>query len=123
MSHVKTSLLKVLSLSLLLGSFASLQAATSEGTAFDVRPTPVKTPPPEYPTQMKRDGVSGVVAIKVEIDESGAVTACSVTKSSNAAFEQPALNAVKNWRFTPAQKSGAPVKVSVVIPIKFAADE
>jgi periplasmic protein TonB len=123
MSQVKYTLLKTLSLSLLLGSFATLQAATSEGTAYDVRPTPVKTPPPEYPSNMRRDGVSGVVAIKVEIDETGAVTACSVTKSSNAAFEQPALNAVKNWRFKPAQKSGAPVKVSLIIPIKFALDE
>ena len=123
MSPVKTSLLKVLSLSLLLGSFASLQAATSEGTAFDVRPTPIKTPPPEYPTQLKNAGVSGVVAVKVEIDETGAVIACSVTKSSNEAFEGPALNAVKRWRFAPAQKYGTPVKVSVVIPIKFAVEE
>jgi protein TonB len=123
MSHVKNSLLKALSLSLLLGSFASLQAATSEGTAFDVRPTPVKTPPPEYPSNMKREGVTGVVALKVEIDETGAVTDCSVAKSSNAAFEQPAMAAVKNWRFKPAQKAGAPVKVSLVIPIQFALDE
>lgn len=123
MTHVKSSLLKVLSVSLLLGSFVTANAATTEGTAFDVRPTPVKTPPPEYPDKMRRDGVSGVVAIKVEIDENGAVSNCSVAKSSNAEFEQPALKAVKNWKFTPAKKDGAPVKVSLVIPIKFNLDE
>jgi len=123
MSHVKTSLLKVLSVSLILGSFATVQAATTEGTAFDVRPTPVKTPPPEYPTVLKRDGISGLVALKVEIDENGAVTNCAVSKSSNSGFDEAAVKAVKMWKFTPAKKDGAPVKVSLVIPIKFAIDE
>lgn len=122
MSHVKTSLLKVFSLSLLLGSFASLQAATSEGTAFDVRPMPVKTPPPEYPSSMRREGMTGVVALRVVIDETGNVTDCSVAKSSNSAFEEPAMNAVKKWRFKPAEKAGAPIKVSLIIPIQFAID-
>lgn len=123
MTHIKSSVLKVLSVSLLLGSIVTASAATTDGTAFDVRPTPVKTPPPEYPDAMRRGGVSGVVALKVEIDETGAVSNCSVSKSSNAEFEQPALKAVKNWKFTPAKKDGAPVKVSLVIPIKFNLDE
>lgn len=123
MSHVKDSLLKIISASLLVGSLVTAQAATTEGTAFDVRPTPVKTPPPDYPDTMRREGVSGVVAIKVEIDETGAVTNCTVSKSSNPAFEQPALKAVKNWKFTPAKKDGTPVKVCLVIPIKFSLDE
>ena len=72
---------------------------------------------------MKQKGVSGLVALKVEIDETGAVTACSVSKSSNAEFEEPAMNAVKNWKFRPAQKSGAPVKISLILPIKFSIEE
>jgi protein TonB len=119
MSKAKCSILKALSLALLLGSFVTLRANTSEGTDFDVRPTPVKTPPPTYPFKMKQEGVSGVVALKVEIDENGAVTACSVSKSSNPEFEQPAVDAVKNWKFKPAQKGGSPVKVRLLIPIQF----
>ena len=123
MSHVKYSLLKVLSLSLLLGSFASLQASATEGASFDVRPTPVKTPPPEYPSNLKREGVSGMVAVKADIDETGAVINCSVSKSSNSGFNEAALTAVKTWKFKPAQKDGAPVKISLVIPIKFNFEE
>ncbi len=123
MSLVKTSLVKIVSISLLLGSLVTANAATTEGTAFDVRPTPVKTPPPEYPDSMRRSGVTGMVALKVEIDETGAVTNCSVSKSSNTEFEEPALKAVRSWKFTPAKKDGAPVKVSLVIPIKFNLDE
>lgn len=122
MKHVKSSLLKVLSLSLMLGSICAVSATAAEA-AFDVRPTPVKTPPPEYPENMRRDGVSGVVAVKVEIDEAGLVTNCSVSKSSNPAFEQAAVNAVRTWKFTPAKKDGAPIKISLVIPIKFNLDE
>jgi protein TonB len=123
MSKAKHCVLKIISISLLLGSCVALQANTSEGTDSDVRPTPVKTPPPEYPSNLKRNGVSGVVALRVEIDETGAVTACTVAKSSNAEFDQPAVNAVKNWKFKPAKKSGNPVKISLVIPIRFSLDE
>jgi protein TonB len=121
MSQVKYSLLKALSFSLLLGSFASLQASATE--AFDVRPTPVKTPPPEYPNNLKREGVSGMVAVKADIDETGAVINCSVSKSSNTGFNEAAITAVKTWKFKPAQKDGAPVKISLVIPIKFNYEE
>jgi protein TonB len=123
MLNAKSSLLKPLLLALVLGSFVTLRANTAEGTEFDVRPTPVKTPPPEYPSKLKQGGVSGVVALKVEIDENGAVTACSVSKSSNPEFEQPAMDAVKNWKFKPAQKGGNPVKVRLLIPIQFRIDD
>ena len=122
MSKVNHSVLKTLSLCLMLSSFA-LPATAAGGPDFDTRPTPVKPPPPEYPSVMKQKGVSGLVALKVEIDETGAVTACSVSKSSNAEFEEPAMKAVRNWRFKPAQKGGAPVKISLILPIKFSIDE
>ena len=123
MSNAKSRALKFLTLSLLVGLLAATQASAAEGADFDVRPTPVKTPPPAYPANLRRDGVSGVVAIKVVIDESGSVVECSVSKSSNPDFEQPAISAVKNWKFKPAQKGGSPVKISLVIPIKFSLDE
>ena len=123
MLKAKSAVLKTFLLVFVLGSVIAVRATTSEGTEFDVRPTPVKTPPPEYPSKLKQGGVSGVVALKVEIDETGAVTDCSVSKSSNPEFEQPAMNAVKNWKFKPAQKGGNPVKVRLLIPIQFRIDE
>lgn len=87
--------------------------------AFDVRPTPIKTPPPEYPFELKRTGVTGVVAVKVLIDEKGAVAECIVAKSTHPDFEKPALDAVKKWKFKPAQKAGEPVKAWLMIPLQF----
>jgi len=107
---------------LVIGSFAWPSACLADGPEFDVRPVPVKTPPPEYPTALKREGISGVVAVRVIIDETGAVAECSVSKSSNPEFNQPALEAVKKWKFKPAQKDGAPVKAKLLIPIQFQID-
>ena len=88
-------------------------------TKVDVNPVPVKTPPPEYPEAMKRQGVSGVVAVSIVIDEKGVVTSTAVAKSSQVEFEAPAMEAVKKWKFKPAQKDGAPVKMKVTVPIRF----
>jgi periplasmic protein TonB len=103
----------------------SLHAAEDETiyTKVDVNPVPVKTPPPEYPLTMKRDGVSGVVAVSIVIDETGAVVSATVTKSSHPDFEAPAVTAIKKWKFKPAQKNGAPVKMKVTVPLRFNVEE
>ncbi|MFT3868562.1 MAG: energy transducer TonB [Nibricoccus sp.] len=88
-------------------------------TKVDVNPVPVKTPPPDYPDAMKRQGVSGVVAVSIVIDEKGSVVSTTVAKSSQPEFETPAMEAVKKWKFKPAQKDGVPVKMKVTVPIRF----
>jgi len=82
-------------------------------------PVPVRTVAPDYPDELRREGVSGIVTVKCTIDENGNVTEPTVEKSSNAAFERPALAALKKWKFKPAKQDGAPVSTKVSIPIKF----
>jgi periplasmic protein TonB len=120
---VKTVLLKTLLAALFVGSIA-IARASDEGVVIDadVRPVPVKTPPPIYPTMLKSDGVEGIVAVKAIISEDGSVLECSVSKSSRAEFEGPAVDAVKKWKFKPASKGGVAVKTRVVIPIKFSVE-
>jgi protein TonB len=72
---------------------------------------------------MRQQGVSGVVAVSVVIDEKGSVISTTVAKSTHADFESPATDAVKKWKFKPAQKDGAPVKMKVTIPIRFNLEE
>jgi protein TonB len=116
--NIKTILTKTLALGLIAGSLAVASVSAAE-EAFDVRPVPVRTPPPQFPSDMQRQGISGVVAVRVIIDESGSVADASVSKSSHTEFEQAALAAVKKWKFKPASKDGVAVKASVVIPINF----
>ena len=72
---------------------------------------------------MAREGIKGTVAIKVVIDETGSVVECSVSKSSHTEFEQPAVAAVKTWKFKPAVKDGTKVRAEVLIPIRFNPEE
>lgn len=92
-------------------------------TKVDEPPVPLKTPPPKYPDGKRRDGVSGLVAVSVVIDEKGAVVSSEISKASHKDFEQPSLDAVKNWKFKPAKLAGAAVKVRVTIPLRFNLNE
>ena len=100
---------------LLLGfSTSSLRGQDANGiySKVDESPIPVKTPPPKYPDALRRDGISGVVAVAVVIDE-------TVSKSSHMAFERPSLDALKSWKFKPARVAGNAVKVRVTVPMRF----
>ncbi|HWL14835.1 MAG TPA: energy transducer TonB [Opitutus sp.] len=86
-------------------------------------PVPVRTVAPEYPRELKNQGVSGIVMVKVTIDDQGNVAEVSVAKSSNEAFDKFATEALKKWKFKPAKQDGEAVSMQVTIPIKFVAEE
>jgi protein TonB len=82
-------------------------------------PVPVRTVSPDYPDAMRHAGVSGVVTVNCLIDERGNVSEPKIEKSSHAAFERPAIDALKKWKFKPATEDGNAVSIRVSIPIKF----
>ncbi|MBE2213544.1 MAG: energy transducer TonB [Opitutaceae bacterium] len=106
--------------SLVLGLGVGAAYADDSITKFDKPPVPTKTPPPTYPASLK--GVNGMVAVVVIIDESGSVVDATVTKSSDPAFENPSIEAIKRWKFKPAEKDGQAVKAKVTIPVRFNAE-
>jgi len=112
---------------LLLASLVWLpQRLAADDTVYskvDVNPVPIKTPPPVYPHALKAEGASGVVAVTIVVDETGAVISCKVSKSTRDDFNAPAIEAVQKWKFKPAQKDGVPVKMKVTIPIRFSIEE
>lgn len=120
---VKSLLTTAIVCATMFASIALPTARADESASYDVRPVPVKTPPPAYPDALRRDGISGMVAVRVLVDESGNVAECEVTKSSRSEFEQPALNAIRTWKFKPASKDGSAVRSRLVIPIAFSAGE
>lgn len=86
-------------------------------------PVPVRTVAPDYPRAMREQKVSGVVMVKCTIDEQGNVSETEVSKSSNESFDKFAVDALKKWKFKPGKQDGAPIAMTVTIPIKFVADE
>jgi protein TonB len=111
--------------SLLLAACFCLFSVSAQAAATPGRenPVPVRTVAPEYPREMKQNGVSGLVMVKCMIDEQGNVSQADVVKSSDQTFDKFATEALKKWKFKPARQDGTPIAMQVTIPIKFVAEE
>jgi TonB family protein len=58
---------------------------------------------PSYPELAKRMHITGKVKLEIVVAPGGAVTAARLV-GGNPVFEKSAVEAVKQWRFEPAQK-------------------
>jgi len=77
-------------------------------------------PEPEYPSLSRRLREQGLVKLRVHVTEQGRAGEVMLHKSSGyERLDKAALDAVRNWRFRPAQRAGTPVAAWVVVPIRF----
>lgn len=82
-------------------------SATGLRTGYESRPAlPVVFPNPAVDRSDIPDGVAGDVVVEVTIDEKGNVAETRVLESLGYGLEQKVLDALKNWRFTPATMNG-----------------
>jgi len=81
-------------------------------------PRKVMDAKPAYPQAAMAAKVSGVVIVEVVIDGSGGVRDAKVLRSVPM-LDQAALDAVKQWRFTPTLLNGAPVDVIMTVTVSF----
>jgi TonB family protein len=88
-------------------------------TSPQEQPGVKKSVPPLYPELAKKAGLEGKVWVKVFIDEQGKVEKALMDSSTNSVFDGAALDAIKQWEFTPAKKDGKPIKCEIVVPFKF----
>jgi TonB family protein len=72
-----------------------------------------------YPAALKKQGTMGEAKILLRIDGTGAITEGSVKSATHDEFGAAALEAVKAWRFKPAEENGQPVATAVTIPLRF----
>lgn len=87
---------------------------------LDQAPRAVFQPAPQYPPEMKKKKIQGTVYILFIVDKNGRVQDPKIQKSDNQAFNTPALNAVKRWRFNPGKVGGQAVQFRMRVPITFA---
>jgi protein TonB len=86
-------------------------------------PVPIQSPAPRYPPDALRNGESGTVLLRVHVSAEGLPVAIDLVQSSRSrSLDRAATEAVKRWRFQPAQRNGEPVSGVVQVPISFAAD-
>jgi TonB family protein len=81
-------------------------------------PTKLKDVPAVYPAAAREAGVQGVVILEVVIDEMGNVSTAGVLRSVEL-LDQAALEAVRQWQFTPTLLNGLPVPVVMTVTINF----
>jgi len=87
------------------------------------QPVPISSPAPRYPSAALRRGEGGTVLVRVEVDTAGMpVGVALVQRSGSRDLDRAAMEAVREWRFQPAQRDGQPVAASLVVPIDFRVD-
>ena len=86
---------------------------------LDQKPRVVYQPAPIYPPELARKSMQGTVYILFVVDKTGRARDLKVQKSTHPAFNNPALKAVKQWKFEPGKRKGKPVQFRMRVPITF----
>src|SRR5690606_14460650 len=81
-------------------------------------PTKIKHVRPVYPPIAQSARVQGIVIIEATIGPNGKVTDAKVLRSIPL-LDQAALDAVKQWEFTPTLLNGVPVPVIMTVTVQF----
>jgi TonB family protein len=82
------------------------------------QPTKVKHVAPVYPLEAKEARVTGVVILEARIEADGRVVNARVLRSIPE-LDQAAIDAVKQWEFTPTLLNGVPTPVLMTVTIQF----
>ena len=85
----------------------------------DIRaPQKVRDVRPVYPPEALARGIQGVVIIEATISTSGKVQDARVLRSIPL-LDAAALDAVRQWEFTPTLLNGVPVPVIMTVTVQF----
>lgn len=108
----------LLSLGMLTGLGAS--ASTLEQTYLDTcRKDPGSPVPIAVVTPAVSADYSGArVDVQFIVDERGKPTNLTVKSATDDTLASAVMDAVKQWKFKPAERNGVPVATKVVLPVK-----
>jgi len=92
-------------------------------TVYDLdknsRAKPLYTPEPEFTDAARSWKFQGVVGLNVIIDSTGKVRNVRIVHPLGMGLDDSAVATVSTWRFTPAQREGQPVAVTMYIEVDF----
>ena len=84
----------------------------------------IRQPRPDYPAELKQLGVTGVVMIQAVISKDGELLNPRVVNTDvDWRLAQSALDAVKQWRYTPTLLNGQPVEVATSVAVAYELDQ
>jgi protein TonB len=93
------------------GPYRAGSGITAPGLVREVKP--------DYTEEARRRGVEGDVVLEIVVRSNGSVSDVKVLQGLGAGLDQRAVEAVRQWRFSPARRFGAPVDVIVEVAVEF----
>lgn len=94
-------------------------APPADFVPVEKEPVVIKKVEPKYPELAMRAGLEGKVWVKIWVDKEGKPRQVVVLKTEAEIFNEPAVEAAKQFLFTPAYMNNGPVAVWVSVPFKF----
>ena len=84
-------------------------------------PRAIFTPDPDYPLSVRKGKhkIRGICVFGLIVDKQGMVRDVHITRSLDKRLDQNAIDAVRQWKFTPAVKDGKPVAVRTSVEVDF----
>jgi len=73
----------------------------------------------EYPEELRKQKIEGVVTVYIDLDENGIVKDVGLIKSDNELFTMPAIDAIKKFEFSPAEYQNKKVPVRITYQYNF----
>ena len=73
---------------------------------------------PVYPGVAISAGIEGMVILEAIVDEEGRVEDLKVLRS-NGVLDRPALEAVRQWRYSPVLLNGRPTRFILTVVVSF----
>jgi protein TonB len=109
------------------GSGSGIGPGSGGGTGGGpYRPGSGITPPsvlrevrPDYTEEARRRGIEGDVVLEIVVRADGSVGSARVTQGLGGGLDGRALDAVRQWRFSPAHRYGTAVDVIVEVAVEF----
>ena len=87
------------------------------------RPRKVKDVKPVYPSEALEKKIQGIVVLECVADETGKVIDLRMIKSPDPILTDAAMQAVKQWVYTPYLKDGKAKKVAFTVTVNFSLKE
>jgi protein TonB len=82
-------------------------------------PAIVREVKPDYTEEGRRRALEGDVVLEIVVRSDGSVGNVKLLQGLGAGLDQRAVDAVRQWRFSPARRYGTPVDVIVEVAMEF----
>jgi TonB family protein len=116
------SVLTIVVLSFVVAVYWSSRSLVYDLGAGITAPVPVVTPHPEYTAAAKRAKIQGAVRVRCVVRQDGLCADVIVIRSLDQTYglDDEAVRALRDWRFRPAMRAGAPVATRIDFEMRFA---